>query len=74
VSREQVKVKNTHIQNRKEFHKRKQMPWLKAAIIILLSLGLPVRGGWTDPDTPEDKRTTTSLIDGTEYELVRQWC
>jgi hypothetical protein len=50
------------------------MPWLKAAIIILLSLGLPVRGGWTDPDTPEDKRTTTSLIDGTEYELVRQWC
>ena len=29
-----------------------------------------VQGGWIDPDTPQDKRTTTSLIDGTEYKLV----
>lgn len=29
-----------------------------------------VRGGWIDPDTPEDMRTTTSLVDGTIYELM----
>jgi len=29
-----------------------------------------VFGGWTDEDTPEDKQTTTSLIDNTEYHLV----
>jgi hypothetical protein len=29
-----------------------------------------VQGGWIDPDTPQDKRTTVSLIDGTEYKLV----
>lgn len=27
-------------------------------------------GDWIDVDTPEDKRTTTSFVDGTEYELV----
>ena len=30
-----------------------------------------VHGGWIDDDTPEDKRVLTSLIDGTEYQLVR---
>jgi hypothetical protein len=29
-----------------------------------------VNGGWIDPDTPDDKRTSTSLVDGTEYDLV----
>jgi len=29
-----------------------------------------VLGDWIDIDTPKDKRTTTSFIDGTEYELI----
>lgn len=29
-----------------------------------------VCGGWIDEDTPQDKRVTNSLIDGTEYKLV----
>ncbi len=42
-------------------------PWLAA---IVLSTTSSVQAGWVDEDTPEDKRTTLSLIDGTEYELV----
>lgn len=36
--------------------------------VLLLFPG--AQGGWVDPDTPENKRTTTSFIDGTEYKLV----
>jgi len=42
-------------------------PWLAA---IVLSTTSSVQAGWVDEDTPEDKRTMLSLIDGTEYELV----
>lgn len=42
-------------------------PWLAA---IVLSVNPSVKAEWVDEDTPEDKRTTLSLIDGTEYKLV----
>jgi hypothetical protein len=39
--------------------------------LALASLSVrSVNGGWIDPDTPEDKRTVKSLVDGTDYELV----
>lgn len=39
---------------------------------ILLSLLLlhPTKCAWIDEDTPESLHTTTSLVDGTEYQLV----
>ena len=44
-------------------------PWL--AFILLHASDIPqIEAGWIDEDTPEDKRVTTSLIDGTEYQLV----
>lgn len=41
-------------------------------IILLLAISMlrESQGGWIDPDTPKDKRTTVSLIDGTQYDLV----
>lgn len=48
-------------------------------VLRLASLGLGMMGGssrcivsagWIDEDTPEALRKTTSLVDGTEYELV----
>jgi len=41
-------------------------------LISLLSFNQSnfVFGGWIDEDTPEDKRVTTSFIDGTKYDLV----
>jgi hypothetical protein len=42
------------------------------ALVVTLASLLPVaRAGWIDIETPLNKRTTTSLIDGTEYHLVR---
>lgn len=40
---------------------------------LLLFLGLLTlaSAGWIDTDTPLDKRTTTSFVDGTTYHLVR---
>jgi hypothetical protein len=41
-------------------------------LVVTLASLLPVaRAGWIDIETPLDKRTTTSLVDGTEYHLVR---
>lgn len=41
-------------------------------IIFLLVTSLhPSSGGFIDPDTPLDKRTTKSFIDGSTYHLVR---
>jgi hypothetical protein len=41
-------------------------------LVVTLASLLPVaRAGWIDIETPLDKRTTTSLVDGTEYTLVR---
>lgn len=45
----------------------------KISFISLALASLSVRsvnGGWIDPDTPEDKRTIKSLVDGTDYDLV----
>ena len=41
-------------------------------LLLLLCLGLPgfIQGGFIDMDTPLDKRTTRSLVDGTVYHLV----
>ena len=52
------------------------MRWLmKSLFLLLLSTfnknAMFVHGGWIDTDTPEDKRVVTSLIDGSEYHLVR---
>ncbi|KAL7547783.1 hypothetical protein ACHAWF_012590 [Thalassiosira exigua] len=38
--------------------------------LLLAALAPLVRSGWIDEDTPEHLRTTTSLVDGTEYHLV----
>jgi hypothetical protein len=40
---------------------------LLLVVSMLLSSTL---GGWIDSDTPLDKRTTTSLVDGSTYQLV----
>lgn len=44
-----------------------------ARILVVLAIcsRLPTSSAdWVDTDTPLDKRTTTSLIDGTTYHLV----
>ena len=50
------------------------MRWPIATLFFVLSHNnnALVNGGWVDEDTPEEKRVTKSLIDGTEYKLVRQ--
>ena len=41
------------------------------AVLGSISLVIPIASaGFVDMETPVDKRTTTSLIDGTEYFLV----
>lgn len=40
------------------------------AAVAAASMPSAVRGGWIDPDTPEEFRTTKSLLDGSEYRLV----
>jgi len=47
------------------------MQWLRRSLIFISVISIrKVSGGWIDEDTPEDKRTTTSLVDKTEYHLV----
>lgn len=51
------------------------MQWPIASLFFFLSCNSSnkntfVRGGWIDEDTPEDKRVTTSLVDGTQYDLI----
>jgi len=47
------------------------MQWLcRCLIFFSLISSRKVFGGWIDEDTPEDKRTTVSLVDKTEYHLV----
>ena len=41
-----------------------------SALMVLCTRG-GASAGWVDPDTPEEMRTATSLIDNTEYTLVR---
>eukprot|EP00536_Pseudo-nitzschia_multiseries_P012363 jgi/Psemu1/208405/e_gw1.468.48.1 len=43
---------------------------LKALALVALLLPCEVCGGFIDKDTPVEKRTTTSLVDNTEYHLV----
>lgn len=40
-------------------------------LIIQLLMVVTVHAGWIDIDTPVDKRTTISKVDGTVYQLVR---
>lgn len=42
---------------------------MRACLIVLLLLSL-ARGGWIDPDTPLDERTTTSFTDQAPLNLV----
>jgi hypothetical protein len=49
------------------------MVWFSGRTIILFISLSRLNGalcGWIDEDTPKEKRTTTSLIDGSEYQLV----
>lgn len=49
----------------------KVTPGSIARSLACVALGInSVSAGFIDMDTPLDKRTTTSLIDGTEYHLV----
>ena len=49
----------------------KVTPGSIARRLACVALGInSVSAGFIDMDTPLDKRTTTSLIDGTEYHLV----
>ena len=42
------------------------------AILLLITLCISgASADWIDMDTPLDKRTTTSLVDGSTYHLVR---
>ena len=50
---------------------RKLTPGLLARRLAMAAIGVKsVSAGFIDMDTPLDKRTTTSLIDGTVYHLV----
>jgi hypothetical protein len=40
-------------------------------LLLTQLLVVIVQAGWIDIDTPVDKRTTISKIDGTVYQLVR---
>ena len=50
-------------------HKRNFCERIVAATALTL-LVVAASAGWIDPDTPEELRKTTSLIDESEYELV----
>lgn len=50
------------------------MMWSKVVIYVVLTMTSNANGGWIDEETPADKRKITSLIDGTEYDLVRTVC
>lgn len=43
---------------------------MKSILLSPLLAATTVSAGWIDEDTPKHLRTTTSLVDGTEYELV----
>lgn len=43
---------------------------LNLIFLLVLSKLDDAHGGWIDIETPLEKRTTKSLVDGTEYELV----
>jgi hypothetical protein len=43
---------------------------LQTAIVASLAFSQVIRAGWIDMDTPLDKRTTKSFVDGTTYQLV----
>lgn len=47
------------------------IPVLPRFALLLALQAFTCQCGWIDPDTPLDKRTTTSFIDGTVYHLVR---
>ena len=40
------------------------------AILVCVAMAAIAEAGFVDMDTPMDKRTTTSLVDGTVYHLV----
>jgi hypothetical protein len=44
---------------------------LITSIIACITFTQIVTAGWIDVDTPLGKRTTTSFVDGTTYQLVR---
>jgi hypothetical protein len=39
-------------------------------MVIVSCLHFVLGSEWIDPDTPDDKKTTTSFVDGTIYHLV----
>ena len=42
-----------------------------ATLVGLLAVNVSVvDGGWVDPDTPQNVRKISSLVDGSEYNLV----
>lgn len=41
-----------------------------AAAAAVALLAITASAGWIDPDTPEKMKTTSSLVDNTEYGLV----
>ena len=47
------------------------MWWWVQRFLLTQFLMVIVQAGWIDIDTPIDKRTTISKIDGTIYQLVR---
>lgn len=46
------------------------LPGFQMLTLLFLSLAIVAEGGWVDPDTPLDKRTTKSIVDGSTYDLV----
>jgi hypothetical protein len=48
----------------------RQLPFRMIQFLLLIQLPL-VLAGWIDVDTPLEKYTTRSLVDGTIYHLVR---
>jgi len=43
---------------------------MKKSLSLVPLLATSIKAGWIDEDTPDHLRTTTSLVDGTEYHLV----
>ena len=53
---------------------RAMMEGLGRFVMVAIALAAVVEAGFIDMDTPLDKRTTTSLVDGSVYHLVSYNC
>lgn len=47
-----------------------RMKWFKSSFVLFVGNVAVAQAGWIDPDTPKEKRTTKSFVDGTVYDLV----